>query len=145
MSLVRSWSELMLEGGWSHTADEQRSTISLSVTDELASLHLTLVLDEETPQVVGVVSFERRCPDDYRKTVAELCNVLNSRNPLGFYCLDIRDGELRYRQSQDLHGTELTPIFVDGFLKSIVGFARKNYDAVQKGLSGFSVEAAIGR
>jgi hypothetical protein len=90
-----------------------------------------------------VISLERRCPEAYRQSMFEIVNYLNSKLVVtGFFAVDPRDGEVRYRQSQYVAGLEITPDFVDAFLKITIGYTKKHYNLVQCGTLGYSLQGA---
>jgi hypothetical protein len=142
-ALLAQWHSLMTEVGWAHTIDQAKSTISCFSTNDVASFRVQVHCDPNNDQVVAVISFEKRCPSTYRQSMFEIINWLNSKRVVsGFFALDPRDGEVRYRQPQFVRGLVITPEFVDSFLKQTVSYARTYYDTIQKGLLGYSLPGA---
>lgn len=133
----------MTDKGWVHFLDREKSTILCFSTNEVASFRLHVHCNPDGEQVVVVISLERRCPEAYRQSMFEIVNYLNSKLVVtGFFAVDPRDGEVRYRQSQYVAGLEITPDFVDAFLKIAIGYAKKHYNLVQRGMLGYSLQGA---
>jgi hypothetical protein len=141
-SLLHRFSECLKEADWSHTIDVERNFILLMSTNDLCSFRVLILVKERDEQVVVIISIERRCPPPYRDTMADFCNLINYDMPFGFFSLDGRDGETRYRHSVDVEGIKVTPTFVDNLLKESLGYAKTHYTAIQKIMAGFSIEAA---
>jgi hypothetical protein len=142
-SLFDRWAALMTEAGWAHFPNRPKSTISCFSTNNTASLRVQVHCDPAGEQVVAMITYERRCPPAYRQTMFEIVNYLNAKRAgAGFFAMDPRDGEVRYRQPQFLRGMEITVEFVDAFMKLAVSYATASYDVLQKGLQGFSLQGA---
>jgi hypothetical protein len=142
-SLFDRWGALMTEAGWAHFPNRPKSVISCFSTNDTASFRVQVHCDPAGEEVVAMITFERRCPPAYRQTMFEIVNYLNAKRVGGgFFAVDPRDGEVRYRQAQLLCGVELTAEFVDAFMKLAVSYVTVYYDVVQKGLQGFSLQGA---
>jgi hypothetical protein len=73
----------------------------------------------------------------------EIVNWLDSKRAVsGFFAIDPRDGEVRYRQPQFVRGLVITTEFVDSFLKQTISYPKTYYDLIQKGRLGYSLPGA---
>jgi hypothetical protein len=68
--------------------------------------------------------------------MGDYCNGTNWDSTYGFFSLDFRDGEVRYRHAVDVEGVEVTPKFADNFLKAPVGTMRRHYRDLQAIMNG---------
>ena len=141
--LTDNWSGCMARLGIVHTVDREKGVITMTSNTEKARFRLTLKVDDQTKEVILVMPLERKCDEIYRVTMAEFCNKCNNRMTSGFFSIDFSDGSIRYRNSCDLNGLEITPLYVDKFIKTAVGYCTKMYSGFQLVLSGFSVERGI--
>jgi hypothetical protein len=142
-AIIDLWDRLMTDVGWTHTIDQAKSTISCFSTNEIASFRIQIYCDPNNDHVVAMIPFEKRCPTAYRQSMFEIVNWLNSqRVESGFFSLDPREGEVRYRYPEFVRGLRITPEFVDSFLKRTISYAKTNYDVIQKGLLGYSLSGA---
>jgi hypothetical protein len=143
-SLLARFSHCLKRADWSHTTDPEKRLIFLVATDSVAALRCNFIV-KESQAVILLISLERRCPSAYFRTMETLCNLANHDIAFGFFSVDTRDGEVRFRHSVDLAGIEITPVFVSNFLKPALTAVRKHYEAVQAIMDGFSLEAAVKR
>jgi hypothetical protein len=96
---VRRVAACLTAANWSYTADERKKLIWLLCGDNVSSLRLTLICKDRESQVLLFISLERRCPAAYRTTMANFCNRANFDIALGFWAVDFRDGEVRFRHA----------------------------------------------
>jgi hypothetical protein len=142
LSLLCRFSECLKAADWSHTVDVERNFVLLMSTNDLCSFRVLILVKERAQHLIVIISVERRCPAAFRDTMADFCNLINYEIPFGFFSLDGRDGETRYRHSVDVEGIKLTPTFVDNLLKESIGHAKRSYTAIQRIMAGLSIEAA---
>lgn len=143
MSLLKQWSECMKIKNWIHTVDTEKSIIFFTASNEVASLRFTFLIKETDNRVILLLSYERHCPDKYRQIMADFVNRVNYAIPIGFFAIDISDGEVRYRHGIDVEGIEINEVFVDNFIRSCITFCRKYYNPIQAIMNGYSIEAAM--
>ena len=143
MSLIARWAKVMKKAKWQFSVDEPKHLILFLSTNDKACLRILITFKEKQDQVILMLGLERRCPKEYINTMMDYCNRLNYDIPIGFFACDPNDGEVRFRHSVDAEDIELTPTFVDNFIKTAVGFVRKEYDRLQAIMSGMSIEAAL--
>lgn len=84
---------------------------------------LDLVLDsrEESDLTMCFVYLPVQVPEDRRAAVAELICRLNYRFHVGHLDLDFNDGEVRFRQSIDMEGGELTETMISNMIYTALG------------------------
>lgn len=128
---------------WTYMTSTDQSSIILFYQTDVACLRLHLIIKEPQQHLILMVTFERRCPEKYKKTMAEYCCHINDAVPIGIIAVDMNDGEVRIRHSVDVEGIEITPKFIDNFLKSVLQLGRKYYEPIQLIMFGYSLEKAI--
>jgi hypothetical protein len=104
---------------------------------------VSLICKNRENQIILFISMERRCPSAYRSTMADFCNRANFGIPLGFWAVDFRDGEVRFRHATQLHSVPVTPCFIDNFIMTPVAVVRRRYLVVQAIMDGYSLPAAM--
>jgi hypothetical protein len=124
-----------------HTVDLEQKFVLLMVTNDLCSSWVLILVWERAQHLIVIISIECRCPAAFQDMMANFCNLINYEIPFGFFSLDGRDGETRYRHSVDVEGIKLTPTFVDNLLKESIGHAKKFYTAIQRIMVGLFIEA----
>lgn len=143
MSLLQKWSECMKTKNWTHTVDNEKGLILFTVSNEIASLRFIFIFKESDDRIILLLTYERHCPELYRQIMADFANRVNYAIPIGFFAVDLSNGEVRFRHSIDVEGIEINSIFVDNFIKSCVTFCRRYYNPIQAIMNGYSIEAAM--
>lgn len=143
MTLLKQMSECMKIKNWIHTVDSEKSIILFTASNEIASLRFTFLIKESDNRIILLLSYERHCPEKYRQIMADFVNRINYAIPIGFFAIDLTDGEVRYRHSADVEGIEINEIFVDNFIRSSITFCRLYYNPIQAVMNGYSIEAAM--
>jgi hypothetical protein len=141
--LLSAVSQCLHRSDWNHTVDLEKSMILVMYTIELASLRMVIAVQERTQRIILMISLERRCPRKYRDTMSDFCNRTNFQIPSGFFAMDKDNGEVRYRSSVDVEGTEVNPVFVNNLVRPAFGSVQRCYRALQKIMAGFSIESAM--
>jgi hypothetical protein len=114
--------------------------IVLVDTSEHCALEGTITIPKES-RILFLVLLERRCPEQFCETLSDFLNRVNSRLPTGFFLLESRRGEVRFRKAIDT--AEVTPAFIVHFVKSGFMAVAHFYPAIQRIMAGKSVEAAL--
>ena len=143
MTLLKQMSECMKIKNWIHTVDSEKSIILFTASNEIASLRFTFLIKESDNRIILLLSYERHCPEKDRQIMADFVNRINYAIPIGFFAIDLTDGEVRYRHSADVEGIEINEIFVDNFIRSSITFCRLYYNPIQAVMNGYSIEAAM--
>lgn len=143
MTLLKQMSECMKIKNWIHTVDSEKSIILFTASNEIASLRFTFLIKESDNRIILLLSYERHCPEKYRQIMADFVNRINYAIPIGFFAIDLTDGEVRYRHGTDVEGIEINEIFVDNFIRSSITFCRLYYNPIQAVMNGYSIEAAM--
>lgn len=143
MTLLKQMSECMKIKNWIHTVDSEKSIILFTASNEIASLRFTFLIKESDNRIILLLSYERHCPEKYRQIMADFVNRINYAIPIGFFAIDLTDGEVRYRHGADVEGIEINEIFVDNFIRSSITFCRLYYNPIQAVMNGYSIEAAM--
>jgi hypothetical protein len=141
--LLSRFAELMKECHWSFTVDEEKSLIICWSTSSVVSLRLLIMVKEPQKQIICTISWEMRCPEQFRSNLVKLCSHINFGLSLGFIGIDTQDGEVRYRHGVEMQGLDLSAQFVTNFLKGCVDNARKYYLAIDAGIHGADVDDAM--
>lgn len=99
---------------------------------------LDLVLDSrETSHIVMCfVYVPVQVPEDRRAAVAELFCRLNYRFSVGHFDLDFNDGEVRFRQSIDVEGGELTETMFSNLIYSSLGTCDDQFPVLMRVVFG---------
>lgn len=131
----------MTKAEWNHTVNPEQSLIFCLCTDDNACLRITFSVKESRQQLIGFISLERRCPFSCRPALIRYCHLANYELTMGFFAVDEKDGELKFRHSADVEGIVVTAKFMDNFIKTLLNSMRKRYLAIQKIMCGYSLEA----
>ena len=143
MALLEKWSKFMTDGNWSHTIDKEKNLIFFNVSNEIATLRMNIIIREDDDCVILIQSYEKHCPEKFRTTMLDFANRVNFAIPIGFFSVDMKDGEVRYRNAIDVEGIEITKTFVENFIKSGVVFSRRYYSPIQAIMNGSPIETAL--
>ena len=132
----------MDQGCWVHTINTNRSNIMFSVKTPAATLQIAIHFDEPDQIATLVITFERHCPNQFINTMGQFCNFCNTKIPFGFFCVDCASGETSYRSACDTFSVNITPDYVDNFIRMSVGFCNAAYNALNLVADGYSLEHA---
>lgn len=95
---------------------------------------LDLVLDsrEEADIVMCFAYIPVQVPEERYAAIAELFCHLNWRCTVGHFDMDFTDGEIRFRQSMDVEGGELTPTMFNNMIHTVLRTADDHFAAVMR-------------
>jgi hypothetical protein len=144
-SLMEHFCGCLKAANWRFTPDLTKGIIFLIAADEVSFLRCTILVKESDCRIILLINLERRCPAPYLDIMKQFCNKINHSIAVGFFAVDTRDGEVRFRHSADLKHLKISPTFVNNFLKQPIHAVRANYEVIQTLLDGFSLEAALKR
>ena len=142
-TLLLKWANLMEENKYDFTIDISKNVIISFISTEQALLRCMFLIKEKEKQIILIICYQQRCPKPYRKTMIEILDQINRTLSLGFFTMDMNDGELRFRHSVDIEGIEITSKFVYNFIHGAVAISDINYLALNDGLHGKSVPKAL--
>jgi hypothetical protein len=128
--LLDTAEEWLREDDWNFDRDDKRSLIKCGVKAENSSFTLLFVAREELEILSLLIVSPNNVPEDKRPTAAEFLTRANYGLRIGNFEMDMEDGEVRYKVSVDVEGSQLTPIMV----KNMIGTGVKTMDRYFAGL-----------
>lgn len=91
---------------------------------------------ESQQQVVVRAQFPIKCAEEHRRELMEFLTRANWGTVIGNFELDLGDGEVRYKSSVDIEGTEFTPTVFGNLVASAAFTLTTYYDALEAVCSG---------
>jgi hypothetical protein len=83
------------------------------------SLGMIIECIEQTSAVVANMPLDRSASPDHIGNVALYCDELNHRALTGFWYVRFNDGRTTFRHSFSAVGIQMTPKFIDNFVKCV--------------------------
>jgi hypothetical protein len=120
------------EDEWNFQEHEDRSYIAMGVDGENANWRCYAQADEEREIYIFYAVSPVKVPENKREDVAEYVTRANYGMRIGNFELDYSDGEIRYKTSVDVEGSEvITPL-----IRQCVAAALSTADRYFPGLAG---------
>jgi hypothetical protein len=140
--LLARVSELLQANRWSFVLQEQASRIRLQVSHEGRSHSVELQVREDSQVILGMLTYKRRADPESIDRMITFMNKANFDLLLGGFEMNPETGEVRYRNAVDVESLELTPVFMNNFLRSVAALGAQYCAAVEAILDGKSVKEA---
>ena len=141
MALMATVSRLLREKDWNFRAHD--GVIEMSVGSDSHQFPVRIQVREDTSLLVGMLTYTRKCPPEYRDNMVRFMNRTNFDFSMGGFEMDRSDGEVKYRSAIDVESLDLTATFINNFLRTVAMLGCKYADAVTTIMDGKPVEAAL--
>lgn len=141
MSLMATVSALLREKDWKFHAED--GVITMSVGDDETQYPVRIQVKEDSKLLVGMLTYTRKCPKEYRDDMVLFMNRTNFDFSMGGFEMDRSDGEMKYRNAVDVESLELTATFINNFLRTVAMLGCKYADAVYRIMDGRGVKSAL--
>jgi hypothetical protein len=133
------------EREWEYAALEDAGAIVCSVAAARTTYRIVAVADERYEQLAVYVVLPTRVPAPRRQAAGEFVARANYGLRLGNFELGFDDGEVRFKVSVDVEGSELTPVMVHTMLAAGIGTVERYHDALLAVVFGEADPAAAVR
>jgi hypothetical protein len=106
--IIEAAEQWLVDEKWKFRKAVETNHIECGVTHKNGNYQVHYFADENTQVFRVYVVTPSRVPEDRRIEVALLMTRLNYGRNIGNFELDLNDGEVRYKMSMDVEGSELT-------------------------------------
>ena len=113
LDTVSGW---LKEDAWKFEIHEEKNVVKTGVKGESASYTLVFRVNEERQTVVLYVMSPNGVGEEKRMAVSEYLTRANYGLSIGNFEMDFDDGEVRYKVSVDVEGSELTAKMVQNMI-----------------------------
>jgi hypothetical protein len=141
MSLIRQFSHFLQRGSWSFVLQEGLGLIKMNVSGQGVSHSVEIQVREDSKFVMGTLTYKRKCDANNRHRMVIFMNQQNFELSLGGFEMDPESGKVRYRNSVDVEGIELTEVFVNNFVRAIAVHGCRFWDPIEKVMDGKPLDA----
>jgi hypothetical protein len=133
----------VLERGWPSTSDAEEGTVSFAAGGEHGGWVVRTLALEDREQLVLHSLLEVDVPVARREAMALFVTRANFGLVLGNFELDLDDGELRFKTSIDVEGTELTAALLDPLVLANIAMVNRYLPGIRAVASGADPADAI--
>lgn len=137
--LYKEWIKCMK----GHVMLEDNDTHSIIFfIEDIFSIRRFIIFFQQT-SVILEIKYERNCPQECRKIMAEFFNMVNYKLQIGFFIIHMDSGEIIFRHSVDLFDVKITEKFVSNFIKGACSISSRFYNSIHDICNGDAYEKAI--
>jgi hypothetical protein len=129
--------------GWPHELDAGRDLVSFPAMGNNGQWTIVAAAREADEQLLVHSLLEIDVPVDRRVELALFLTRANFGLVIGNFELDLDDGELRYKTSVDVEGTELTEPMIDQLVLANVAITDRYLPGIVAVLQGAEPQAAV--
>ena len=128
--------------GWEFRRLPNHQALEAGVAGENGHYRLVVVVDEERGIARFLTFIEGRVPEARRRDVMEYLNRANYGLLIGNFELDLGDGEVRFKVSIDVEGSELVFLQFQNMLFVSVAMVDRYFPGLQRVIQGTADPAA---
>lgn len=134
--------EFLEKDGWTYKRLGHHEAIEMGVAGENGNYRLVATVDGDRSILRFLCFVEGKVPETRRRDVMEYLTRANYGLLLGNFELDLGDGELRFKNSADLEGAELSYTAYQNLLYLSVAMIDRYYPGLQRVITGSADPAA---
>jgi hypothetical protein len=142
MALLKRIAAILQASQWSFALLPEVGRIKMKVTSKGQAHTVELQVREETQVVLGMLSYKRKCDPEYRHAMADFMNKHNSALSIGGLVMDPETGVCRFRHTMDVQDLNVTPVFVNNFVRAVASLGCNFWNPVELLMNGGSVDDA---
>ena len=132
------------EQGWAYESMEDHDALRFGLSTENTSFQCYVQIDEQREQTVVYACMPNHAEDGKREAAAEFVARANYGMRIGNFELDLEDGEVRFKVSVDVEGSELSSVMVRNMIACAITCADRYYPGLMQVLYGnASPKAAV--
>lgn len=111
---------------------------TFTVGDDVADFPIRIVADEEQELLVVIGYFPVKISKASLDKMYKVVNDLNYQTLAGHFAVDSRDGELTFRQANNVDGGAINDAIVRACFLQVVSRLRNSYEEIMKAMYGGS-------
>lgn len=105
--IIESMKSFFTTDDWNFEENTEHSYLSMGFRGEHGSWRCVARAREQHEQAIFYSILDTNCPEDRRAAMAEFITRVNYGTIIGNFEMDYNDGEIRYKCSVDVEGSEL--------------------------------------
>jgi hypothetical protein len=136
--------EFLTSDEWPFERDDEKGLLKTGITGDGVSFRVFIDAHDDVDQLLVYIYSPIQVPEEKRLAAAEFVCRANYALKIGNFELDMSDGEVRYKTSVDVEGSQLSPTMVKNLVGVGVGMMHRYYPGLMKLIYGDqSAEACI--